>query len=213
MARAIAISLLVIVVYSWEEVKYILRKLVSSFFPSSIVFHKGRGVDHAVGTLVILATVPMGLIFLFSSLDGVIWKIAFFAGLLILFAGLAITSEVLLQKGRYVAPLSALSNFISPLAANVLESGHLPRKILARFAFLMSLPIFAGLLVRLLNRASPEEIVWRLNILTTVLVGSIVLRLTIELLEHYFYLYNLDKLFSYYRVALGIALAAILLLS
>ena len=64
MARILAISILLLVVYSWEDLKWILRRLAFSIF-------KGRNdpgkrtralkLDERVGILVLLATVPIGL--------------------------------------------------------------------------------------------------------------------------------------------------------
>ena len=214
MARILAISILLLVVYSWEDLKWILRRLAFSIF-------KGRNdpgkrtralkLDERVGILVLLATVPIGLFYFISQADNLFAKLAWIGGILVALAIVAILSEILLRRTQVTTPLVGIVSLFSPMFATVAETAYLPRKVLAKFALLLSLPVFGGLLIHRVSSLAPESLVLRLDLLTIVLVGSLLLRLTVELLEYYFHLYNLEKLFSYYRVALGIALAIILL--
>lgn len=217
MARILAISLLLIVVYSWEEVKYFLRKLVFRVFrhESELTGQRERAqkTDGSVGILVVTATVPVGLVYFISHAQSIWVKLVWIGIALILVALFAIVSELLLRRGQLATPLVSLVSMFAPMVAAVADSANLPRKILAKFALFLSLPIFAGLLLRHLNRPAPESLIAELDLLTIVLICSLILRITVELLEHYFHLYKLERLFSYYRIVLGIVLAAILLTS
>lgn len=215
MARILAISILLLIVYSWEDLKWILRRLAFSIFKR----RNGPGkrllaqkLDERVGILVILATVPIGFVYMISQADNIFSKLIWIGGILIGLAVAAITSEVLLRRAaRYATPLGGIVSLFAPMFAVAAETAYLPRKVMAKFAFLLALPPLAGLVLKYLNNSTYEVLIPRLDILTAVLVGSLFLRITIEFLEHYFHLYNLEKLFSYYRVVLGIVLAIILL--
>ncbi|MDP3741236.1 MAG: hypothetical protein Q8R08_02815 [bacterium] len=214
MARILAIILLFTIVYSWEEFKLFLRKLVFYFLktPPLIPPLDRRGTDQKVGTLVILATVPIGLFYYISHAENIWARLIWIGAGLLAIAGAAIASEILLRRAHYATTIASLVVLFSPVVAGFAETAHLPRKVLAKFALLLSIPVFVGLLLRYTNNLSPESLIAGFDLLTIILIGSLFLRLTIDLLEHYFQLYRLEKLFSYFRVALGVALAGILLL-
>lgn len=216
MARILAILFLTAVVYSWEEFKLFLRSLVFSVFrrPSNFEIdrQRARRIDSSVATFVILASVPIGLFYLIINAESVWAKVLWIAITLVAVAVAAVVSEVLLRRAQYASPLVVIIAWFSPMIAAVAETGNLPRKILGKFALLLSLPFFFGLLVRYLNQPTRSNLIAGFDFLTLVLIGSLLLRMTVEILEHYFKWYRLEKLFDYYRIVLGIVLGAILIL-
>ena len=85
---------------------------------------------------------------------------------------------------------------------------------MAHFAFYLSLPALAGIVLRYLGHIELVGDIYlpNLDAAIALLVGSLFIRVTVDFLELYFRKLALEKFFAYYRVALGIALIALLTL-
>lgn len=216
MTRLLAVSILLTVVYSWEEFKRAVRVLFYRVVIRKRPLFGDHGavrVDKAVSTLVIFATVPAGLMYLLAG-PGVMWqKVGILAVALVGVSMIALASSVLMKKSNVLsAGFSAVSLFY-PLAGVAGGAAVLSRRMLAKFALYLSIPPAAGLLLRFTTIYSgpPEEILPNLDILIMVLMGALFAQIAAEFLSLHFRLYKFTKLFSYYRVALGVLLAWFLL--
>lgn len=224
MLRMILISILLTVVYSWDEFRRSVWVLLYGLFrkkhPLKYYSYKS---DKLVGTLVMLATVPVGLTYiLFGS--GNTWnKLAWIGSGLLLISLLAAGSAVLVRRLRYlgayegverIIPITfSVAGLLAPIFRLFTDFTTLPRKVLVKMTFFLSLPSFLGLSLERLNRnAVPAELLPNMNLLLEVLVAALFVRITVEFLEQYFRLYRLNRLFSYFRVVLGIVLASVLLM-
>lgn len=238
MSRIVLLSLLLTLIYSWEECKRLIRIFVKLVFRKlqgrpplhlpqakgplgqsvSEARGRGEGVDQMVSVLVMLATIPIGLTYLLAGSGNIFQKLAILGGVLLLVSTAAVLSSALVTRHNMgvsrVLPFGVgIVNLFAPAIAVIAESAYLPRRVLAKFALFLSLPPLLGLVFHHLNYGSNigRELLPNLDILTVVLVSSLFLRITVEFLERYFRFYRLEKLFSYYRVVLGIGLAAVLL--
>ncbi len=222
MLKILLVSLLLTLVYSWEEFKRVLRVL---FF--GLVLKKDPGryykahLDQFVGILIMLATIPIGLAYFLASNGSAFNKLGILALGLFAVSLVAAGSSIMLRRGKLISeyggiaklvPITfSLAGLVSPLFRSFGNFEALPRRMLAKFAFFLSLPPLAGLVFKYLNSASPEVLVPNLDLLTLVLVAALFARIIIDFLERYFHLYRLENLSSYFRVVLGIILATVLL--
>jgi hypothetical protein len=225
MLDLVSLSILLTVVYSWEDLKHLARRvariLARSREPIKIVV---SNLDKLVGTLVMLGTFPATLLFFVSSGK------TFFANLIYAAAGLLLVSVVAAGVSAVLkrAPLameyggaaglipigfSAVTLFFPTfrMASNL---SLLPRRTLAQFSFLLSLPLLLGFVLgKVAGVASAgEEYLPNIQILILVLIAALFMRISSNFLGKHFRLYQLNGWFSYFRIALGIVLGTILLL-
>lgn len=223
MLRLLAISVLLTIVYSWEDFRQMIRVLAAGLLKRDPGHYYLSRLDQLVGTLVLLATIPFGLAYFLVSRQPLGYRLAMLAMQLLAFAVTAAGVRTLLfwmnetsdsaGPARYVPLVLALGGMFSPVA-HLFSGSPRYRGTLAKFAFLMSIPPLVGLLLQgLLRYSSPTgNYLPNLDLLVGFLVGALFIRITIEFLERYFRLYRLEGLFSYVRIVLGIALAATLAL-
>lgn len=223
MARIVLISILLTLVYSWEELKQAVRvlfyRLLRQKRPTR---YYTLHLDQFVGTLVLLATIPISLAYFLASQENFLAKLGWLALSLLVISLAAAGSGIFLRRLQYlkayegfnkIVPLTfSVAGFVSPFFQLFNSSAILPRNVLAKFAFFLSLPPLAGLFLKhLVNSSSPQAFLPHQDILIYILVVALFMRLVIEFLERYFRLYRLEKLFSYFRVILGIILAVLIL--
>lgn len=213
MSRILLVSILLTVVYSWEEFKralfvffkgFLLRRDTGRYFAAH--------VDQFVSMAVIFVTVPLGLSYLLLS--GIQSDTTY------LYAGFALVlvSVVAFLAGTW-ARFSLLGKSLSltsvfyPKLASFAEAGGLPRLAFVKFATLLSLPAFIGFLTRHFSTAvlPKTELLPSIDLLVAVLIVALFARICIDVLERHFRSHRLKKVFGYYRIVLGIILAAILL--
>lgn len=224
MTKLILVSLLLTMVYSWEEFK---RALHLAFYS---ILRKKRPlkyfalhVDRYISTIVLIAVVPMSLTYLLSAPGDIFQKLRDLTIVLLMFAVAAEIAAVLLRYFRLrsiigddynsMPAVLSLGSLVSPKIAAISGTAGLPRSIAAKFALFLSLPPFVGLILKKFTDAGelPPSSLPNIDALILVLVGALFLRVTIEFLERYFRIYRFKSLFSYFRIILGIALACLLL--
>jgi len=223
MLKILLLSTLLTAVYSWEEIKHTLLMLVRYFLrkQNKIRFYRGR-TDKLVGSLIMIASVPLGLSFFAASQSELIPKLLGLSIFLVAGSALAAGAATALGRLRFSAGVagqekalavaySALG-LISPIFGMFRGQGRQDQKMLAKFALLLSLPPIAGAFLKFETKTSPEILIPNTDALITILVLSLFLRIGVDFLEKYFKTAKLKTLFSYYRVVLGIVLSAILLL-
>lgn len=223
MLRMIVISLLITVVYSWNEFRRSVWVLLYGLLRRKRPLkYYSLHTDKLVGTLVTLATIPIGLTYTLFGPGNLSTKLAWMGGGLLLVSLLASGSSLFVRRlrllGAYegierIVPISfSLAGLLSPTFRLFTNLTALPRKVLVKTTFLLSLPAFAGFVLARWNRnLVPGELLPNMNLLLQVLVAALFARIIVEILEQYFHLYRLEKLFSYFRVVLGIMLAAIII--
>lgn len=224
MLKLLLVSLLLTIVYSWEEFKRAFLTVLFGLLKKNPGRYYSAHLDQFVGTIVMVAAVPLGLVYFLGSRQALPNKLFWlFAGLLaisLVSAGSAIFIRRLKIVGQAagaekIIPLVySLLGFLSPGFQVFTGVGSHQRRALAKLAFFLSLPALAGLVIKYLigYAAPPNQLLPNLDVGIVTLVGALIIRIVVEFLEQFFRLYRLETLFSYFRVVLGIALAAILTL-
>ncbi|MEK9180972.1 MAG: hypothetical protein AAB871_01940 [Patescibacteria group bacterium] len=222
MLKLLLISILLTIVYSWEEFKHALRTLAYGLLKKNPPRYYAAHIDQFVGTIVMVAAAPVGLIYFLGSQQTLASKLFWlFAGLLLVSfvsAGSAIFARRLkmtsnVSGAQKIIPLTyAVLGLFTPMFQFFTGIGEGQRRGLTKLTFYLSLPALIGLLFKYLldYSAPPAELLPNLDAGIVVLVGALFIRIVVELLETAFRLYRLETLFSYFRILLGIALAAIL---
>ena len=206
MLRIILFVLLLTVVYSWDE----LRSLAGISFrrlgrkPSS---------DQIVADIVLLATIPLTLIYLIGSGQQLWLKLS------VLFIEFVVIGLVLRgieefsRRKRFLANyefdalagnLFAVAGLVSPtikFASNIGRSSHLGKYLLD-----LALPFAIGLALILVSvNLNPAEFADKMNLLIIIAVFGIMLNFVIDLLEKLLRHPQL-RLSSFYRIVLGIVI-------
>ncbi|MCL5436149.1 MAG: hypothetical protein M1275_03650 [Patescibacteria group bacterium] len=225
MLKLIFLSLLLTFVFSWEECKRTVRLLAYGLFrrrdPKK---YYSERLDKFVGALILLFSIPLALLNYLTSTGDFLHKLWMLALQLLVLSLLAMGLEKFLYWTR-ASKYEAGAKKLVPLTFSVLGllspifhpfaglDGH-TRKILAKFIFFLSLPALAGIALRYFgNIPAPSGVyLHNLDAGIALLVGSLVIRITVDFLEIYFRKLPLEKFFAYYRVALGIALVWLLTL-
>lgn len=215
MTRVVVISLLLTVIYSWEECKRAARVL---FF--GLLRRRAPGkyyaahLDQWVSILIMFATIPLGLSLLLTNGGNVFTKMTYLLGLLLAVSAVAAFSGALLRHIYFIGAPLRFSSIAAPMIALFAETAVLPRKTLAKFAVYLALPPLTGLTLRAAHgfAGTPSELLPNINLLIVVLVIALFLRVAIDFLETHFRLYCLKQLSAFVRVAAGIALVASLAL-
>lgn len=224
MTRLILVSLLLTAVYSWEEIKHAVKVLIYGFLrrPRPLRYH-GAHIDQFVGVLIMLAIVPISLTYFLASETNIWQKLGYVALALLAISAAAAGSGLMLRRLRYlhtydggtkIIPIVfSVAGLVTPAVRIFSGIDILPRKVLAKFAFLLSLPPLLGLVLKnSVAAAVPRpELLPNLNILIIVLTAALFARIAAEFLESHFRLYRLERLFPYFRVLIGILLAVALL--
>ena len=220
MIRILILSLLLTIVYSWEDFKRTLKILFLGLLKRDPGYYYVSRLDQMVGTLILIATIPMGLTYFLVSDRPLVPKLAILAITLLIISFLAAASGGIMRWTRIarktegsqkIIPITlAIGGLFSPLAAVFSGAGSLHRSHLAKIALLLALPPLVGLVVKglLTESRPPELLIPNYDALIVLLVGALIIRIVIEILERFFRLYSLERLFSYVRILLGIALAA-----
>lgn len=217
MSRIILLTLLFTLVFSWEDLKQVVRILFFALFrkKDKLKFVSSKA-DRMVSILVTIATLPISLSILVSSGGSAFTKLLILAVGLLVVSVLSYFSAAFFRAFRAAAPLGGIvAGGFSLMAGSLAETAYLPRKVLTRLALLLSLVFFAGLALKLSVRQENFSTVIseRIDALITVLVGALIIRVTIDVLGRYLRLARFTKLFSYYRVVLGMVIIAFLLFS
>ena len=216
MTRILLVSLLLAVIYSWEELKRAVRVIFYRLvFGKKKLFGKDGAIrtDQIVSTMVVLATLPVSLTYLLASGDDPWRKLGTMALVLLGVSGVAIFSGVMTRGLNLLQAELSFSGLVSPMMSVVSGAAVLPRKLLSRFTLYLSIPPAVGLIMRYVANysAASADLLPNLDVLILVLVGALFLQIAASLLERYFRLFVFHILFSYYRIALGVVLAWVLL--
>lgn len=210
MPRLILFILLLTVVFSWEEFKYVILALR----------RKNSDTDSIVSDLVLIAAIPINLVYLLSGTESSLLEKLAVICLELLVVGLFIKGVEEYAKRRYLTNNQqgfdlvvsygfAILGLLSPtfkFAVNATNN----RSRLASLFLTLTTPLVLGigmvLVTRHIGSSGFEE---KMQPLIIIAILGLVLNAVIELLEKMFKLYRLH-LFSYFRVVLGIVIILIL---
>lgn len=227
MTRLVLLILLLTVVYSWEEFKYVLVVIWSKFSKQSIIYpprlgetgQKNSETDVLVSDIVLVATVPLNLSYLILGPGSLTLKLlAVLAEFLVL--GLVLKGiEEYQWRRRFTSHYEGMDNVIATIfslvglvspswkfaARTVRTTGHT-----GKYLLVLALPLCSGIALSIVaHRLGPEEFQSRLDPLIAVATLGLVLNVTIEILEHMLKSNKLH-LTSLMRVVLGIVIIFVL---
>ena len=215
MQRLTLLILLLTVVYSWEECKYVLVAIWSKISKRNKFYQKNPQLDILVSDIVLIATIPLSLAYLILS-DGSLPTKLLILLLEFLLLGLILKgiqeytwrrrfTEHYEGFDRIVAVIFSLTGLVSPsfrFATNVARSGIRPGKYLMALV----IPLASGLALALAVRfMGMDEFVSRLDQLIAIATLGLMLNITIEILEKLFRSQTFH-LSSLVRVILGIVI-------
>lgn len=211
MGKLILVSILLTAVYSWEELKRTLRVLLYA------VLYKERPreyfathLDEFVSLAIVFAAVPVSLMVFLSNPGNFFAKLLYLALTLLGASLVAASASILMKRRSYVGLVLSLVSVVSPAMQAFENAVYLPRKTLAKFAALMSIPPITGLLMKgVVNPAADPSLLPNIDLLIYVLVGGLFIQITIGLLKDFLGSRRFRKVSVYYRVVLGIALTGL----
>lgn len=225
MAKILLVSILLMLVYSWEEFKYSAK-----FFLRFLIYRNKRSpasypkaIDRFVSMSISLAVIPIGLAFfleahtfsaknlilLAASLLGVAMVAWFSAFVTKRLAGLSYYE----QMGAGALAAYELASLVSPTMRWFADFDLLERKALSKFALYLSLPAFVGLALKFILGQSyiDARFMPALDVLIQILVMALIINVAIAFLEKNFRAHRLTKVSHFFRILLGIVLATVLI--
>ncbi|OGE84302.1 MAG: hypothetical protein A2846_02065 [Candidatus Doudnabacteria bacterium RIFCSPHIGHO2_01_FULL_49_9] len=226
MAKIFVVSLLLMLVYSWEEFKYYAK-----FFLRLLLYRNkianlpwSKTADRFVSASIGLAMLPIGLSIFLESHPFSGRNLLWLAASMLIIAVIAWYASAIIKylSGlRYYSSLSVGASAIYDLAA--LSSPQLlwfsdfdlvERKALAKFAAYLSLPAIVGLVLKFTLGQSyvDERFLPGLDLLIQILVMALFINVTISILKKHLHSRQMSKIFHLFRVVLGILLSAALLI-
>ncbi|OGE81321.1 MAG: hypothetical protein A2826_02065 [Candidatus Doudnabacteria bacterium RIFCSPHIGHO2_01_FULL_43_23] len=223
MFKLILVSILLTLVYSWEEIKRTIFVLFRGATKNDTRGYYAYRIDQMVGTLIMLAAVPIGLTWLLASEGSLLPRLGWLALILLVISLLATGTGIFVRRMRMargtegaekMIPIAfAVLGLFSPLFQSVNNFSGLPRSVIGKFAFTLALPPLAGFVIKSVNDSVVTEaaLLPHLDALTILLVVALIIQITAEFLRQFFRAYRLEKFFSYFRVILGICLITVML--
>ena len=224
MVKILLFSILLAVVYSWDDVVRLFRTILYGLFRHDPLQYYQNHTDRLVGPIVITATLPITLVGLLASRPLSLKTFAIAAITLLIVSIIAAGSGVFVRRMRIfrgavvkeksAAIAYAILGLLSPLASPMLLYEILPRAELARITFWLALPPLTGIAIAYGNRATeaPGQLLPHLDALTLLLVVGLIAMLATKLLARAFQSYKIEGLFSYIRIVLGIILATVVVI-
>lgn len=221
MIKVLAVSILLTAVYSWEEFKRTIWVLLyGAARKQKPLRYYAAHADRFVSIAVMLFTVPLGLLYLAGGSQSLAVKLSLLTFGLLGVSAVAAASSIIARNFKLasygfekISPISfSLASLVAPTFAVFSDVTLLPRKILSRFAFLLSLPPAIGFgLKYMTDRAIPSaELLPHTDALIFILVGALFAQMTISLLGPLLGRFRYRRLSVYFRIILGIILSSAL---
>ncbi|MEJ0021599.1 MAG: hypothetical protein WDN47_03365 [Candidatus Doudnabacteria bacterium] len=219
MTRLILLILLLTVVYSWEEFKYVLVVIWSKLRKQKQNYQINPEADVLVSDIVLIATIPASLAYLILNSASLPLKLLVLLGEFI-FLGLIIKGvEQYAARRRFtrhyegadkaIAVIYSLSGLVSPSWNFVSQTARSTSR-LGKYLFAFALPLATGLALTIaVHKLGMDEFTDRLDQLTAIAVLALTMNVTIEILEQIFKSNRLH-LTALMRIVLGIAIIFIL---
>ena len=220
MAKILLVSILLVVVYQFDELAHaarvVLDRLSGRRTPRLVA-----ETDHYVGTALTIACLPLLLNLIFVSEQELPVKLALVAGAYLIFAVLATGVGVFARRLRHrrhyngvtmaFSAVSLVGTLFHPSLGMVPWHAGRERATYAKLAFLLSLPVLLGLAFQsMYGTGYREEFSAYLDMLVVVMIGGSFMYIVINFLERYFKSHRVS-VSGYFRVALGLGVALLLL--
>ncbi len=224
MIKVLLLILLITVVYSWDECKYVAKVLWAKIWKSvrpdhpggqKINQHSDSETDILVSDIVLIATIPLTLAYLILGTQDLVWKLVFVLGEFLLIGLILRGLEEYKRRRKFtahyqgsdkvIAMVFSLLGLVSPsmrFASGIVRSTtHVGKYLVA-----LAIPLVLGLALTVASRKLGQaEFNSQIDVLIVVAILGLVLNITIEALEKMFRLYKF-KLSSLFRILLGIAI-------
>lgn len=219
MSKLILLSILLTVVYSWEDLKRLLLIVIRSKVRNKSIFYDLR-LDQFVATMLMFAILPLSLMYFLASEATLTHKLAWMAAELLVISCLAYGLGIFVNRMRLLSYASGIEK-ISVVAYSVMglmsptvrwiDPWSIERKLIVKFTFLLSLPALAGLALRVANSHTDRELLPHLDLLINIMVGGLIINIAVEFLEKHFRSYRHAKLSTYLRIVLGLVIGLVLI--
>jgi undecaprenyl pyrophosphate phosphatase UppP len=215
MNRLVLATILITVVYSWDELKRSLLWSIKSILRQKYNPYTSPSYDHIVGMALILATIPANLVYLLLTDVPLTQKLLLLLVELILIGILASVVETLMNRGKHhhsnvIVLLTSLAMGIFNPLLHPFQSLASNRRIFAVYLKHLIFPIiFALTLKYLTDKFGNATVSNNLDRLIALAAIGLIISLTIDFLERYFRVHKLH-LFAYFRILLGIVILSLL---
>ncbi|OGE82490.1 MAG: hypothetical protein A3B10_00240 [Candidatus Doudnabacteria bacterium RIFCSPLOWO2_01_FULL_44_21] len=215
MNRLILVSVLITIVYSWEDLKRILISVLKSVLKQTHHQTANHHLDQIVGIALILATIPANLAYVLLTEGPLLTKLIVLLVELLLIGLIAEITNLLIEKNqaRHTSFIVFLGTFavgiVSPVFSIFGGIMH-ERRLFASYLRHLMFPILFGLILKYLsNRLGILELTNRIDNLISIAVIGLIISITIEYLEQHFRSVHWH-LSAYFRVILGVVVLLIL---
>ncbi|MBI4049638.1 MAG: hypothetical protein HY395_02365 [Candidatus Doudnabacteria bacterium] len=219
MQKLILLSILLTLVYSWEDLKRFLMLMIRHRSRNKHYYHNPH-LDQFVATILMFAMLPVSLTFFLASEAPLDRKLIWLAGELLLISCLTYGLGKFLSRLRLlnyatgaekIAVVTySLAGLVSP-AVRWVDPWSIERKLIGKFTFWLSLPALFGLMLRYLVGWSNHELLPHLDLLIQIVVGGLIINIAVEFLEKHFSSHRHAYLSTYFRILLGIAVGFVLI--
>ncbi len=207
-------------VYQFDDVVRFLHlvwhRLTRSRFPH--IPHPHLDSDHHVGTTLSIAAMPMVLWYLLSSGRTIGGSLLVMAAVLLSFVLFSVAMEFFVVRMKahghisaYAAMVIALISASQPILRAVPWQAQRARKSLSKLAFLLSVPVVAGILLKAYygRHSSDDDFSRYMDILIVVMVAGMFINIVTNELRRYVRRHNVGIL-GLFRVAAGVAITVFL---
>ena len=213
MIRLIEATILITVVYSWEDLKRTLVWSMRSILRQKNKTYTSNNYDQIVGTALVLATLPANLVYLLLGEGALMIKLLVVLSELLLIGLLVEVVEVFIhlanaqphQTGIWVMISSVLIGAAQPtvrLAGQIISHKELFTSYLRHLIF----PILFGIGLKFwVDHYGSDVVAAHSDTLVGIAVAGVVINVTIELLERFFRRHRIP-LSAYFRIVLGLLL-------
>lgn len=224
MTKVFLLTLLLTVVYSWEEIKRSSRlALYGLLKKQKPEYFYNNHLDQYVSTIILLAVIPITFSYLLSNSENTT-KTLFWIMVELIIVGLIVNGVgIFLKRIKYLNEYDGMYKFlglgysllglISPLGRTVSSLAVLDKNILSKSALSLTLPPVVGLMLKwLINHTGINAIfIFHLDQLIIIVVIGLFILTTIVFLKKYFWKFNLN-LSGLFRILLGILIMTILII-
>ncbi len=211
MPHLLLLITLITIVYSWEQIKEVAAVLLARLFKRRKLRRDYARIDSLVGTILIIATLPITLTYWVVDQGLGLDKLLVIIIEFLLAGSLLLYMEGLDRKHRRNQLHSAVGLAWGLLARPIFtltQPSH-DRKIIAKLVFTACLPLALAAIIKTAVRTPGIDLQIYIDHLTLVATMGFILLISIELLEKLFRTHHLP-LSAYLRIALGVVLIAIL---
>jgi undecaprenyl pyrophosphate phosphatase UppP len=219
MPRLILLILLLTVVYSWEELQYVVVAIWFKISKQNKIYPKNSELDILVSDIVVIATIPLSLAYLLIASGNLVTKLlVILVEFLLLSLALKGIEEYSKRRrftrdyqgtDKIIAVIYSLTGLISPSMRYAGSASRTASRV-GIYLWALAIPLISGLgLTITVHKLGMAEFVDRLDSLIAIAVLGLVLNITIEILEKIFKSNRLHMT-SLMRVILGILIIFVL---